>query len=81
MCKFDLNSTLCCLTAISCASNRTCNKRNRNGNTEEEFKQCYFLSLDNMKEIASLSQLWKKYFIEIKTVKKTSIFCIRMFLA
>lgn len=57
MCKFDLNSTLWFLTAISCASNRTCNKRKRNGNTEEEFKQCYFLSLNNMKKITSLSQL------------------------
>lgn len=57
MCKFDLNSTLCFLTAISCASNRTCNKRKRNGNTEEELKQCYFLSLDNVKGVASSSQL------------------------
>lgn len=80
ICKFDLNSTLWFFTAISWASNKTCNKK-KDRSTERKLKQCCFLSLGKMEEIASLSQLQKSILETSKLLENRLIPYISMFSA
>lgn len=53
----------------------------RDRSTEQELKQCYFLSVDKMKKFASLKSITEKYFREIKIVKNRLISYIITFSA